>query len=95
MPYGQRWRMHRKLLNNFIAPSMVKDYDVNQVRVVSDLLVNLHRKPKTFREHIHLCVVFSPCLAVLTCLTLNAAHIQAHRLAGSLNSVRDPGGHSG
>ena len=64
MPYGPRWRAHRKLFNDFISASTAKDYDVHQVRVVSDLLVNLHRKPEAFREHIHLCVVHP--LATLT-----------------------------
>ncbi|KAF9783495.1 cytochrome P450 [Thelephora terrestris] len=54
MPYGPRWRMHRKLLNEFVSPSTSKDHDVNQVKVVSDFIINLHRKPESFREHIHL-----------------------------------------
>ena len=54
MPYGPRWRVHRKLFNDFISPSTTKDYDVNQDKVVSYLLVNLHQKPEMFREHIHL-----------------------------------------
>ncbi|KAF9783497.1 cytochrome P450 [Thelephora terrestris] len=54
MPYGPRWRMHRKLFNDFISASTAKDHDVNQAKVVSDLLINLHREPETFREHINL-----------------------------------------
>lgn len=78
MPYGPRWRVHRKLFNDFISASTVKDHDVNQAKVVSDFLVNLHRKPETFREHIHLSVVYS--LTMATRLTLNATF----RLTGSL-----------
>ena len=78
MPYGPRWRMHRKLFNDFISASTVKDHDINLAKVVSDFLVNLHRKPDGFREHIHLCVVCS--LVMLTHLTLNATS----RLTGSL-----------
>ena len=54
MHYGPRWRMHRKLFNEFLNISAVKKYDVNQVRGVSDFLVNLYQRPKDFREHIHL-----------------------------------------
>ena len=78
MPYGPRWRTHRKLFNDFISPSTTKDYDVNQVKVVSDLLGNLHRKPEMFREHIHLCVIHP--LAMLSCLIPSATS----RLTGSL-----------
>ena len=78
MPYGPRWRTHRKLFNDFISLSTAKDHDVNQVKVVSDLLVNLHRKPEEFKEHIRLYVVYPP--AMLTRLTSGAAS----RLTGSL-----------
>jgi len=54
MPYGPRWRIHRKLLHDFINTSTIKDYDGNQVKAVSNFLVNLRRKPEAFREHIHL-----------------------------------------
>ena len=55
IPYGPWWRAHRKLFNDFINPSRTSDYDANQVKVVSDFLVNLHRKPEAFKEHISLC----------------------------------------
>ena len=70
--------MHRKLLNDFISASTVKDHDINLAKVVSDFLVNLHRKPEMFREHIHLCVVDS--LVMPTQLSPNATS----RLTGSL-----------
>ena len=53
MRYGPRWRMHRKLFNEFFNASTANRYDVNQVRAVSDFLVYLHGRPKGFREHIH------------------------------------------
>ena len=56
MPYGPRWRTHRKLFNDFISVSTVKDYDAHLIKVVSKLLVNLHRKPDDFAEHLDLCV---------------------------------------
>ena len=82
MPYGPRWRTHRKLFNDFISASTVKDHDVNQVKVVSDLLVNLHRKPEMFRKHIHLCVVHP--LAMLTRLIPSATSRLTHSLALSI-----------
>lgn len=57
MPYGQRWRTHRKLFHEFINISTVGNYDSNQIKVVSNFLVNLHREPKAFREHIELCAL--------------------------------------
>ena len=53
MRYGQRWRMHRKLFNEFFNVSAVMKYDVNQVRVISDFLIRLYERPKDFRSHIH------------------------------------------
>ena len=82
MPYGSRWRTHRKLFNDFISASTVKDHDVNQVKVVSDLLINLHRKPGMFRKHIHLCVVYP--LAMLIRLIQSATSRLTRSLALSI-----------
>ena len=60
MPYGPRWRTHRRLFHDFINLSTVETYDVNQVKAVSNFLVNLHRNPEAFREHIYLFISF-PC----------------------------------
>ena len=57
MPYGPRWRAHRKLFNDFINPSTVNNYDANQVKVISNFLVNLHQNPEAFKDHINLCVL--------------------------------------
>ena len=59
MPYGPWWRTHRKLFNEFFNTSAIKDYDVDQVKVVSTLLVNLHREPEIFRKHVDLYVLHS------------------------------------
>jgi hypothetical protein len=56
MPYGPRWRAHRKLFHEFIDVSTVKNYDVNQVKAVSNFLINLYQTPGAFRKHINLCV---------------------------------------
>ena len=61
MPYGPRWRTHRKLFNEFINISTVKNYDVHQAKGVTNFLVNLHRKPDIFRKHVNLLVHFTPC----------------------------------
>ena len=77
MPYGARWRVHRKLLNDFINPSTASDYDANQIKVVSDFLVNIHRKPEAFKEHISLCAphpfVIHTCFAYGTTLSLTGS----------------------
>ena len=78
MPYGPRWRAHRKLFNDFINASMTKDHDPHQVKVVLNLLANLHQKPKDFRDHIHLFAL--PSLVVSTRLAYSALS----RLNGSL-----------
>ena len=59
MPYGPRWRTHRKLFHDFINVSATKNYDVNLAKAASNFLINLHRNPKAFREHIHLYVPHS------------------------------------
>jgi galactose-1-phosphate uridylyltransferase len=61
MPYGPRWRTHRKLFNDFVSVSTVKNYDVNQIKGVSKLLANLHRRPESFREHVDLCALYFSC----------------------------------
>ena len=67
MPYGLRWRTHRRLFHEFINISTVENYDVDQLKAVSNFLVNLHREPKAFRDHVELCA-FSYLLAlVLIC----------------------------
>ena len=60
MPYGPRWRTHRKLFNDFIGASTTTNYDLNQVKSVSSFLVNLHREPEAFEEHIGLYALHSP-----------------------------------
>ena len=64
MPYGPRWRTHRKLFHEFIDISTVKNHDVNQVKAVSNFLINLYQKPGSFREHIHLCAPHSRALLI-------------------------------
>ena len=55
MPYGPRWRTHRKLFNDFISLSTVENYDSNQTEAVTSFLINLHKKPKALKENIELC----------------------------------------
>ena len=57
MPYGPRWRTHRKLFHDFISISTANNYDPHQVKVVSDFLVNMNRSPEDFMKHIHLCAL--------------------------------------
>jgi len=54
MHYGPRWRVHRKLLNEFLNIDAIKRCNLNRVRGVSDMLVNLYQQSKDFREDIHL-----------------------------------------
>ena len=77
MRYGSRWRTHRKLLNDFINLSTVDRYDVNQVKAVSNFLVNLHRNPEAFRKNIDLCIPFLFCTYLFT-------YDMKPRLTGSL-----------
>src|SRR5882762_10049150 len=90
MAYGPRWRTHRKLFHDFINSSTVENYDVNQIKVVSNFLVNLQRNPEAFRGHINLYIssLYYAYLFNLRCNT------QAHRLSGTLDCVRNPGRHS-
>lgn len=57
MPYGLWWRTHRKLFNDFISVSTAENYDFNQVKSVSNFLVNLHKKPAALGDNIELCVL--------------------------------------
>lgn len=79
MPYGPWWRVHRKLFHDFINLSTVGDHDADQIRVVSNFLTNLHKKPDAFREHIELCVPHSS--AILARLIYDDT---VSRLTGSL-----------
>ena len=79
MRYGPRWRTHRKLFNDFINLSTVDRYDVNQVKAVSNFLVNLLRNPEALREHINLYISFH-LISVLACSPYDVKP----RLTGSL-----------
>ena len=59
MPYGPRGRTHRKLFNDFISLSTIKNYDAHLIKVVSKLLANLRQRPEDFAEHIDLSVLHS------------------------------------
>lgn len=78
MRYGPRWRAHRKLFNDFINPSTAKNYDANQAKVLSNFLVNLHKKPEAFKEHINLYVLH------LFAMLIRLAHCTSSSLTGSL-----------
>lgn len=95
MPYGLRWRTHRRLFHDFINPSTVQKYDANQIEAVSNLLVNLHREPETFREHIELCALHPFAILTRSIYHCVLGYIQAHRLVGTLDCVWDPGRYSG
>jgi hypothetical protein len=58
MPYGPRWRIHRKLFHDFIDISTIENYNEYQTKAVSNFLVNLHREPKAFRERIELYALY-------------------------------------
>lgn len=94
MPYGLRWRAHRRLFHDFIDISTAENYDVNQIKVVSNFLVHLHKEPKAFREHIELCAPHPPVLLIRSTSYLQCS-LQAHRFVGALDRVRDPGRHPG
>lgn len=91
MPYGPRWRAHRKLFNDFISPSTANNYDANQVKVISNFLVNLYQNPEAFKEHINLCVfrLFAMLVRLIT-----MPH-QPHWVASSLDCIWDPGRNPG
>ena len=52
--YGERWRIHRRLFNQFFNLATVDRYDQDQKKMASRLLKNLNDNPADFRHHIQL-----------------------------------------
>ncbi|KAI1789703.1 CyP450 monooxygenase [Ganoderma leucocontextum] len=51
MPYGQRWRKHRRLVHRYCNSSAAKQYEPLQQRKARQLLVHLRQEPARFAEH--------------------------------------------
>ena len=52
--YGERWRIHRRLFNQFFNIATVDRYDQDQRKMVSRFLKNLNDNPADFHHHIQL-----------------------------------------
>ena len=52
--YGERWRVHRRLFNQFFNLATVDRYDQDQRKMVSRFLKNLYDNPADIHHHIQL-----------------------------------------
>ena len=57
MPYGNLWRIHRRLMNRFFNPSVVNRFDDEIYKAVNVFLRRLSESPERFLKHAHLCVM--------------------------------------
>ena len=79
MPYGETWRIHRKLFHKFFNPAVSDQYDDKILHVVNVFLRRLSESPERFLKHAHLYVRSS--LFALT-LSLSQAHCILFRFFG-------------
>ena len=56
MPYGNLWRIHRRLMNRFFNPSVVNRFYDEIYKAVNVFLRRLSESPERFLKHAHLCV---------------------------------------
>ncbi|EJC99766.1 cytochrome P450 [Fomitiporia mediterranea MF3/22] len=52
MPYGDTWRLHRRLLQQYLNPRAVLAFRPLQTRLVRDLVQDLYLEPDAFWRHI-------------------------------------------
>jgi cytochrome P450 len=62
MPYGERWRVRRRLLHRGLNINAVAQYYPVQARHARRFLANLARKPALFVQHIEECARAPPWL---------------------------------
>lgn len=53
MPYGDKWRAHRRLFNKHFRPEMVHTYYPIQTKEVHTLLRSLVHSPDQFSKHVY------------------------------------------
>ena len=60
MPYGNRWRTHRRLFHRFFNISAVEQFDPRLFKGIRDFLRRLAESPADFADHTRLYVMFQP-----------------------------------
>ncbi|KAH7908437.1 cytochrome P450 [Hygrophoropsis aurantiaca] len=52
LPYGDVWRLHRRILHQAFRPAIAASYVPIQVRKSRELLLNLYDSPEHYEEHV-------------------------------------------
>ena len=79
MPYGNRWRIHRRLFHRFFNASAIERLDPQLFKGIRRFLRQLAESPEDFADHTRLYVTFRPrCEPKVQALT------SFQRLGGSL-----------
>ncbi|KAF9077321.1 cytochrome P450 [Rhodocollybia butyracea] len=52
MPYGDRWRKHRRLFQQSFRPAAIQNFQPTQRRKIHDLVVNLVNGPDEYEKHV-------------------------------------------
>jgi len=60
LPYGNRWRIHRRLFHKFFNVSAVERFDPRLFKGIRDFLRRLAEFPEDFADHTRLYVTFRP-----------------------------------
>ena len=60
MPYGDTWRIHRKLFHRFFNVAVIDQHDEKIEKAVNVLLRRLSESPERFLKHVHLYVGHTP-----------------------------------
>lgn len=59
MPYGERWREHRRLFHQYFQPSVVPRYRPKLATETQKFISRLHRSPEDWLRHVRQCVFLS------------------------------------
>jgi cytochrome P450 len=73
MPYGERWRDHRRMLHRTFNLTLVSAYNSTQTEHMRSFLHKLYTSPKDFERHIQQCVVRHALFLSLTFPSLTSS----------------------
>jgi len=52
MPYGKRFRQHRRMLNEYLNQEKCVGYRALQVAEAKRLVINILKKPEAYTDHL-------------------------------------------
>lgn len=90
MPYGDRWRKHRRIFHQYFRPTASETFRPIQAKKVQDLIFNLLDSPEQFLDHLKTYVRYDPLNIRKTKMQVSyAAAIVVSSIYGQEIEVKD------